>query len=166
MKSVSLAVFALFLATAAHGSERIFIGQVSEILMVPEGHQICPPICPDPPREIDGLVQFCISNSCGCGEAKVRVMESLTASPKGREATVRYRLGEWCMAGFPLTGETILIWEVPGHVPAWGPVTNPGTRRALFDLEDFEHLESVVLQRISADRGKVRVSELRRALRH
>lgn len=154
------------LAAAAHGSERVFIGQVSEILLVPEGHERCPPLCPDPPKEIDGLIQVCTSNSCGCGEARIQILESLTPTLRGRETTVQYRVGEWCMVGFPLTGETILIWEIPGHSPAWGPVENPGTRRASFDLEDFDYLESDALQRISSGDRKVRVSELRRALRH
>jgi hypothetical protein len=70
------------------------------------------------------------------------------------------------MADFPLTGELILVWETPDQEPRWSRIENPRSRDATIDLQNFVHLDSVVLQELSSRDGKVRVSELRRAFRH
>ena len=166
MKYLYTAILLVLVSASAFSEERVFIGQVTDILLVPEGHRLCRPHCPDQPEEIDGLVRVCVSNSCGCGEARIRVIEALTREPKGRRTQVHYRLGEWCMADFPLTDETILIWEAPNQEPKWSPIENYRSREATIDLEHFKYLDSPVLKELSASDGRVRLSELRRALRH
>lgn len=53
--------------------------------------------------------ELCVSESCGFGEAVLRVDRTLVGSVAGEQGVLRYALGEWCEPEFPLSGDPLLV---------------------------------------------------------
>jgi len=134
--------------------EEVFVGHVEQILLLPEGAERCPsPVSSDP--EV-----VCIHNSCGCGEVTIRVEEVLVG-PRKERAVIPYRLGEWCQADFPLTGQPVLVRYRAGEEPRWSALESHG-KDMLFDLESFDGSGNSAFEQLEPVAGKSSLSALRR----
>jgi hypothetical protein len=161
MPTIRFAI-ALFLlgSSATLASEHLFVGRVQSILLLPEGHERCPSPCTGRGEATEGLDRICVHNSCGCGEATLAVQETLVGKPT-KHATVGYRLGEWCMPDFPLSQESILVWNHPEHFPRWSSLTREGDS-LFYDPEEFDGAESELFSAGLSQAGKSELAELRR----
>jgi hypothetical protein len=139
--------------------EFVAVGRVEQITLLPEGSDRCPLACP---VDVSGK-SVCISNSCGCGEALVRVERSVVGAARPT-VLARSRLGEWCESEFPL-GEPILIRVADGESLQWSGLQSldkPGDYG--FEAGAFTFLGNVDVRKLKASDGLASLSELEQAL--
>jgi hypothetical protein len=159
MPTIRFAVALCFLGSSPTlASEHLFVGRVQSILLLPEGHERCASPCKGGVG--DDLKHICVHNSCGCGEATLKVDETLVGEST-EHATVTYRLGEWCMPDFPLSQESILVWRHPEHSPRWSSLTQEGDS-LYYDPGEFDGAESKLFPPGGSQAGTSDLAELRR----
>lgn len=143
-------------ASCGHAEEVVVVGHVTQIVLLPEGHVRCPPACPSTTDSI------CVSNRCGCGEATIKVREVVTGRVRSSVFVAPYRLGEWCAAGFPLTGEMVLVRTLDGD-SRWSPAEVASSGEIFFDVDAFDVIAGVRASDLSVDGKHVSLSALRKA---
>jgi hypothetical protein len=108
----------------AHGSERVFVGHVTEIALLAYGTDRCPAVCPTGERG-HALAQVCVSNSCGCQETRIAVDEVIVGASTPKTILIPQSLGEWCTPEFPL-GSKVLVTQGADNALRWSPVSEVG----------------------------------------
>jgi hypothetical protein len=157
-----IAMLALLLsAFPALSAEVVLLGHVTEITLLPEGHARCPKACPAGSKA-QSLEDVCVSNSCGCGEATVSVHQVVVGQVPTVTFIAPYRLGEWCTAIFPLSGELILVGTSNGE-SRWSPAELEPTGEVSFEVGPFEIIAGVRASDLPVTKGRSTVSALRKA---
>lgn len=158
MRAASALLLTAF-ALPVDAGEVVVLGRVTEIVLLPEGHARCVPRCP---TAADRSESICVSNSCGCGEAKIEVETVIVGASDVRSHTAPYRLGEWCMADFPLTADPILVRTQAGE-SQWSPLHRTPDGEIWFEAEAFETIAGVTISELPAIEGRISVKALRLA---
>jgi hypothetical protein len=85
----------------------VFLGVLQSETLIPRRHDSCENIFGDVRTLSEG--EICVSNSCGFGEALVRIKTPLFGNARGAYGVLRYELGEWCKPEFPLNRDVLLV---------------------------------------------------------
>lgn len=140
--------------------EFVAVGRLEQVVLLPEGTDRCPAACP--PDTTGSTV--CISNSCGCGEAVIRIDRVLVGANRPT-SVVKYRLGEWCETEFSLVNLLILLRISDDHAPQWTELLTLEDSGDLgFERSAFTSIGGVEVQKLEATDGIASLSELERAL--
>jgi hypothetical protein len=93
-------------------SNLALIGTPQSLLLIPRGR----PGCPEPVSSTGGVV---FSNSCGCGTATFKVLDSVSSIAGGTYA-LDYSIGGWCDPGLHLfSGAQFLVFKASGQPHRW-----------------------------------------------
>ena len=160
----AIAASLLLAPPIALADEFVAIGHVTEISLLPEGSDRCPAACPVQVGDLpEGNRLICVSNSCGCGEAHIKIDRVLLGKVTPT-VVVKHRLGEWCESAFPLTGLSVLIQLKDSQSPSWSGLHPLDTGDLGFDPEEFTKIGSVVLSDLKTSDGLVSLRELEKRL--
>ena len=152
---------AALLVSPCLAEEFVAVGRLEQVVLLPEGTDRCPAACPLPDTT-GGTV--CISNSCGCGEAVVRI-ERVLLGPNQPTSVVKYRLGEWCETEFSLANPMVLLRISDDHSPQWSELSEIENSSDLgFETSAFTFIGNVEVRKLKATDGIASLSELERAL--
>jgi hypothetical protein len=140
--------------------EFVAVGRLEQVVLLPEGTDRCPAACP---ADNTGKT-VCISNSCGCGEAVVRIDRVLLGTNRPM-SVVKYRLGEWCETEFSLVNPLVLLRISDDHSPQWSALLALENSSDLgFETSSFTFIGNVDVRKLQATDGIASLSELERAL--
>lgn len=112
----------LAFCSIASAQNALITGHVQRVVLLPDGAETCPPVCPTPaPIGRNGVQTVCITNQGGCQIMEVKVDHDYRGASQGQIKEFRSRIGEWGPS-FPVTNKQILVMEHAGHA-SWFPIT-------------------------------------------
>jgi hypothetical protein len=151
----------LLAALPVHAAEVVVIGRLEQVTLLPVGHARCPSECPAVAPESTELA--CISSSCGCGEALVAIDDVVAGKVDSATIVATYRLGEWCVAGFPMSGGQVLVRTADGESARWSEIVRQPGGEMQFEVRAFETLAGVRASTLPQVEGRASISALREA---
>lgn len=159
---ILLAMVAMFLGSQAMAGEFVAVGRVEKIVLRPDGSEQCPAACPAGTAEqvANATEQMvCISNSCGCGEAEIAIDKILIGERKP-SVLVKYRLGEWCDAEFPIAQPLVLVRFTDSAEPEWSALHPLDNGDYGFESASFTRIGNVEIDTIEAHDGLISLRSL------
>ena len=156
IRSLSLLALAMVLfapvPALAQQSEQVFVGKVSQVVVLPKRHGRCQVPC------TSGHV--CISTSCGCAEASVHPTRALLGSLPTQPVVISQHLDEWCR--LPTRPDAVvLVQRLPtGELHSSSLWEDPER----FDPEGFSRIGGISVKSLPATDGLVELQALEHGL--
>ena len=149
--TLATALFAAIPALAQQ-SEQVFVGKVSQVVVLPKGHDRCQVPC------TSGSV--CISTSCGCAEASVQPTRALLGSLPAQPVVISEHLDEWCR--LPTRPDAmVLVQRLPnGELHSSSLWQDPER----FDSESFSRIGGISVKSLPETDGLVELKALEHRL--
>ena len=160
----AIAASFLFAPSVVLADEFVAIGHVTEISLLPEGSDRCTVTCPVHTSDLpNGNRLICLSTSCGCGEAHIKIDRVLLGkSPP--TVVFKHRLGQWCESAFPLTGLPVLIRIPDDQSPSWSALHTTDSGDLGFEPAEFTQIGSVLVSDLTTSDGLASLRELEKRL--
>ena len=160
----AIAASFLFAPSIVLADEFVAIGHVTEISLLPEGSDRCPMACPVHTADLpNGNRLICVSTSCGCGEAHIKIDRVLLGT-NPPTVVVKHRLGEWCESAFPLTDLPVLIRIQDDQSPSWSALHTIDSGDLGFEAAEFTQIGSVLVSDLKTSDGLASLRELEKRL--